>query len=95
MSALIADTWLTISGGTALGEGDTETAGLGIHNRSSGAVIKDGGASWESVLVPAVAELTLLAMLWILGARGGTLDGSMLGALEVEPVELELDTVWT
>ena len=84
-----------IPGGIALGDGDTEAA-CGTQCRSSGAVAKDGGVSLESLLVPAVAEVSELDGLWILGTRGGTIPGaSMLGEVKAEPVELELDTVWT
>ena len=85
-----------IPGGIALGDGDTEAAGCGAQCRSSGAVVKDGGVSLESLLVPAVTEVSELDGLWILGTRGGTIPGaSMLGEVKAEPVELVLDTVWT
>ena len=85
-----------IPGGIALGDGDTEAAGCGAQCMSSGAVRKDGGMSLESLLVPAVAEVAELDGLWILGTRGGMMPGaSMLGEVKAEPVELELDTVWT
>ena len=85
-----------IPGGIALGDGDTEAAGCGAHCMSSGAVIKDGGMSLESLSVPAVAEVSELDRLWTLGTRGGTIpEASMLGEVKAEPVELELDTVWT
>ena len=59
-------------------------------------VIKDGGTSLEALLVPAVAEVTELDRLWNLLTRGGAMPGaSLLGAVKAEPVELELDTVWT
>ena len=85
-----------IPGGMALGDGDTEAAACGVQCRSSGAVVKDGGASLESLLVPAVAEVVELERLCVLGTRGGTMPGaSKLGEVKAEPVELELDTVWT
>ena len=85
-----------IPGGISLGDGDTEAAGCGAQCRFSGAVVKDGGVSLESLLVPAVAEVVELAGLWVLGTRGGTIPGaSRLGEVKAEPVELELDTVWT
>ena len=80
----------------ALGDGDTDTDGCGAHSKSSGAVIRDGGVSLDSLFVPAVAEVAELDMLRNLLIRGGTLPGgSLLGALKAEPVELELNTVWT
>ena len=80
----------------ALGEGGTDAVGCGAHSKSSGAVIKDGGVSLEALLVPAVAEVTELDRLWNLLTRGGAMPGaSLLGTVKPEPVELELDTVWT